>query len=211
MKQRLQTILIASSLLSAFSMKNQNETNNNSEMNAPSEGQSSKEQIGFINVDGNIEQISYTIEGEDAIFEDHIRFPLAEVKQTRDETLGLTVHKGARKWKNGVVPYVLEGGMPESAMAHARGQFARAGIRLVPRQNEAEYLEVIMIPNSSCKNGRCSFVGLSKSLGFRKGKNAVYLVNDETFPQLIQPPGTPNPEAWKKQGLFNLLHEIGLG
>jgi hypothetical protein len=123
--------------------------------------------------------------------------------------MGLTVHKRAQKWKGGVVPYVLRGGMPEAAMTHARAQFARAGIKLVPRTKESDFLLVRMIPNSACKGGYCDFAGISRSFGYRPKKNAIYLVNDESIPQLVQGPNTENAEAWRKYGLFTLLHEIG--
>jgi hypothetical protein len=209
MNRLLLIATFAYALATSCKIKNKNEPTRDSQTIAPATTQNSEELVGFINFDGNVEQISYTIDGDDAVFEGHVRYPLSEVKQTSDEAMGLTVQKGARRWKNGVVPYVLLGGMPESAMVHARGQFARAGIKLIPRTKEADYLEVIMIPKTSCPDEVCNFAGFSRSLGFRKGKNSIYLVNDESFPQFIQSPNAAQADAWRKLGLFTLMHEIG--
>lgn len=207
--------IFLSASLSACGVRNLNGTSQSTPTGIPAPMQNSVEFVGYINFDGKVEKIAYTIDGEDAVFEGHIRYPLAQVMASEEQAMGLTVHKAGVKWKNGVVPYVLEGGLPESAMAHARAQFARAGVVLVSRTNETDYLKVTMIPNSACPNGKCPFAGVSMSLGFNPGKmgkpgrNQVYIVSDSTFPQMIQGPNTKNAEAWRKYGLFTLFHEIG--
>jgi hypothetical protein len=213
--QYLLASIFLSASLSACGIRNLNGTSQSTPTGIPAPMQNSGELVGYINFDGKVEKIAYTIDGEDAVFEGHVRYPLAQVMASEEQAMGLTVHKAGVKWKNGVVPYVLEKGLPESAMAHAQAQFARAGISLIPRTNETDYLKVTMIPNSACKGGYCPFAGYSMSLGFNPGKmgkpgrNQVYIVSDYTFPQMIQGPNTKDAEAWRKYGLFTLIHEIG--
>ncbi|MEN9528424.1 MAG: hypothetical protein RI932_297 [Pseudomonadota bacterium] len=187
---------------------------------------------GFLKIDDSYEKVEYKVDGKFAVLDECSRVPRSSIFDRPDASVGLTTEAGVKLWPKGIVPYVLEGGFPADFMAAAAEQFKRADIIMIPRTTENVYLSVKMITPQSpeCKKGVCEGIaGYSNAIGFAKSTDTdrvafkqsndggiITVYNDPLrFPQLIISPeydfrpSNSTPEAWRKYGMFTLLHEIG--
>lgn len=179
------------------------------ENNAPtlsSSAENKNEQLekGFLKINDELVPIEYRLDGDEAIFDDHVRIaksmiiPANNKLNQPSEEFNLTEYVGVKHWPSGIVPYVSDPKIPKSIMDHAVREFRSAGIELVPRSNQANYIDLQVVECVERDNkGNCntSVLGLASSFGFKgNGKHTIKLIQ-----------GNKTPDQAKNL----VLHEIG--
>lgn len=60
---------------------------------------------GFLKIGEDLHEIEYVTDGDEAIFDEHVRVPLNQIHTSPPEGLNLTIEKHVRLWPEGIVPY----------------------------------------------------------------------------------------------------------
>ncbi len=172
-------------------------------------------QKGFLQIGEDLHEIEYVTDGDEAIFDEHVRVPLNQIHTSPLEGLNLTIEKHVRLWPEGIVPYKKDPALDPFIIELATREFARAGIKLVPHSNQKDWVDIRVVDCVSFeRNGKCdNSVHGRGAIGFRPQKdgrnlNQLLLKRESINFKKYDKPGSQKIGS-KRFTAYLTLHEMG--